>query len=525
MKYIKILLNDIIKENLINIVFALVCTLVITLLNFSIPQIQKIIIDNFIINGNYNLVIYSVVIIILIALMIYIFQGISEKIILKIQQVFVNNSRYRFINIITKMPGDLLENYEISELQVRFNELNKMSNLFSSNIFSLLTSAILMVFSIFYLSSLHYSIVIFLLMLLPMHYVINKNSLNQVNDNSNLVFNENIKISKEFSGFSKNIHFLKSNFIIKDQSSKLLYNINEFSHTQNKFRKSMVYARLLIHLCVRCTNAFFILILGKLAIENKITIGEYFISFQYINYFFQPITILSTTSISIVPSFVIFKKYVDFCHEYEEVSEDDKKLQLKQIDNLQVIKPNFENRVQKEYIFTLFKEQSYKLKGSNGNGKSTILKLIHKKYNLDSGKIKINGINIKEYSENSLWNNCYYVEQEIPLFSGTVWDNIALNKKITFSNLKTKLKEDGLEELLNGIDILKIINCDGKNLSLGQRKKIGLLRLYLEDKSLYLIDELGASMDINTIQLLRKIIDTKKKNAIIIEVEHNWIKD
>ena len=161
--------------------------------------------------------------------------------------------------------------------------------------------------------------------------------------------------------------------------------------------------------------------------------------------------------------------------------------------------------------------------GATGSGKSTIIKLLNRFYELDSGSIYIDDINIKNYSISSLRRNIAFVSQDIHLFSDTILNNITLqNKNISFLRVKDAAKEIEIDDFISSLPNGYNYNVKerGVGLSTGQRQLISFLRAYIKNPQILVLDEATSSIDTDSELLIQKAIEKITKNRTSIIIAH-----
>ena len=161
--------------------------------------------------------------------------------------------------------------------------------------------------------------------------------------------------------------------------------------------------------------------------------------------------------------------------------------------------------------------------GATGSGKSTIIKLLNRFYELDSGSIYIDNININDYSISSLRKNIGFVSQDIHLFSDSILSNITLqNTNISFLRVKDAAKEIELDDFISSLPDGYNYNVRerGVGLSTGQRQLISFLRAYIKNPQILVLDEATSSIDTDSEILIQKAIDKITKNRTSIIIAH-----
>ena len=161
--------------------------------------------------------------------------------------------------------------------------------------------------------------------------------------------------------------------------------------------------------------------------------------------------------------------------------------------------------------------------GATGSGKSTIIKLLNRFYELDSGSIYIDNINIRDYSISSLRRNIAFVSQDVHLFSDTILNNITLqDNNISFLRVKDAAKDIKIDDFISSLPNGYNYNVKerGVGLSTGQRQLISFLRAYIKNPQILVLDEATSSIDTDSELLIQNAIEKITKNRTSIIIAH-----
>ena len=154
--------------------------------------------------------------------------------------------------------------------------------------------------------------------------------------------------------------------------------------------------------------------------------------------------------------------------------------------------------------------------GSTGSGKSTMINLIPRFYDVSSGSLKIFGKDIRKYSQEDLHNLIGYVPQSGTLFSGTIRSNIKIGKDdATDDEILKALKISQAMEFINKLDdgLDAIISQGGKNFSGGQKQRLGIARAVVRQSKIYIFDDSFSALDYKIDKLLRKELTEQLPDA------------
>ena len=161
--------------------------------------------------------------------------------------------------------------------------------------------------------------------------------------------------------------------------------------------------------------------------------------------------------------------------------------------------------------------------GSTGSGKSTIIKLLNRFYELDSGSIHIDDINIQDYSLSSLRENIGFVSQDVHLFSDTILNNITLqNPNVSFLDVKKAAMDIELDNFISSLPNAYNYQVSerGLTLSTGQRQLISFLRAYIKNPQILILDEATSSIDTDSELLIQRATEKITKNRTSIIIAH-----
>ena len=171
--------------------------------------------------------------------------------------------------------------------------------------------------------------------------------------------------------------------------------------------------------------------------------------------------------------------------------------------------PDADEYILENINFTANKGETVAFIGSTGSGKSTLINLIPRFYDVTDGKILINGVNIKDYDEEYLHNIIGYVPQKAVMFSGTVESNINYGKsknKVTKQKLEEALKVSQAYEFVSKLDKKEKshIASGGTNVSGGQKQRLSIARVIARNPEIYIFDDSFSALDYKTDITLRK---------------------
>ena len=184
---------------------------------------------------------------------------------------------------------------------------------------------------------------------------------------------------------------------------------------------------------------------------------------------------------------------------------------------------NKDAKVLKDVSFTAKQGEVTALVGISGSGKTSVLRLISRLYDYDTGSILIDGKDIKNVSTESLFKNVSIVFQDVTLFNTSIMENIRLGRE---SATDEEVKEaavlanctDFIEKLPDGFNTL--IGENGAELSGGERQRISIARAFLKDAPVLILDEISASLDVDNEKKIQDSLNKLIKDKTVIIISH-----
>lgn len=186
--------------------------------------------------------------------------------------------------------------------------------------------------------------------------------------------------------------------------------------------------------------------------------------------------------------------------------------------------PKAEEYVLKDISFDIKKGETVAFIGSTGSGKSTLINLIPRFYDVTEGEILVDNINVKEYKEEVLNDKIGYIPQKAVIFSGTINSNIGFGKvngkKVSLKKIKESANVAQASEFIEKLDKKydSLVARSGTNLSGGQKQRIAIARAIARNPEIYIFDDSFSALDYKTDYTLRKELKKYTKSATILIV-------
>lgn len=263
-----------------------------------------------------------------------------------------------------------------------------------------------------------------------------------------------------------------------------------------------------------------------LVLQRAIAVGDILAFFQYTQSFTRPIQQITRVMHQIQTAMAASERIFEFL-DYD----DEENSSAKRIDEIKE-RITFENvsfgytpneKVIKNLSFDVKKGEKIAIIGETGAGKTTIVKLLMRFYDIDSGSIKIDGVDIEEYDKHSLRSLIGMVLQDSWLFSDTISSNIhygnldATEEEVV--DAATQVYADNfIRQLPEGYD--SQLNEDSDNISHGQKQLLTIARTILSKKQVLILDEATSSVDTRTEKLIQKAMDRLMENRTSFIIAH-----
>jgi ATP-binding cassette subfamily B protein len=355
-----------------------------------------------------------------------------------------------------------------------------------------------------------------------------------------------IKVQEAFSDLTDTaqenfagIRVIKS-FVQEENEIKKFSVVNNNNLSKNL---SLVKISGIFHPLVQFMSSISFLIVlwygGILVIRDDISLGDFVAFNSYLSSMVWPmmatgwvINLFQRGAASMDRLNIIFEEKPEITDSKDAIDIKNMKGEI-EFKNVSFKYPHSENYAVKNLNFKIPSDHSLAIVGRTGSGKSTIVSLLLRLYDIDEGEILIDGINIKDMTIKSLRENIGYVPQENFLFSDSIINNIAFsfeeeekyNEDLIYNASRTAEVYDNIIEFPNKFET--VLGERGVTLSGGQKQRVSIARAIIKDSSVLILDDSLSSVDTDTeeriLSNLREVI--KKRTTIIISHRISTIKD
>ena len=521
-------LLDYVKPYKVNFIFLSIAAILISVFSILNQYLLKIAVDTYITPKDYE----GLILIISIMFGVLVFQVTFQFLFVFLANILgqkvVYDIRIRLFSRIIKFKMSYYDKSSTGRLVTRaVNDMETIASIFSQGLFMIVADLILMlsVLAVMIFLSLKLSLIIFAILpfILIATRLFQRAMKVAFNDVRNEVANLNSFVQERISGI-KEIQIFNREKIENEKFIK----INE-KH-KNAWLKTVWYNSIFFPIAEISTSITIGLLVwyggGLVGLgQSSISLGTIFLFIQLSQMLFRPLRQIAdkfnTLQMGMVAANRVFKIL-----DNSEFIKDDGRLKPNIIDgNVSFKNINFsydsKNQVFKNFNLNIKSGEKIAIVGSTGSGKTTIVNLLLRFYELDKGEILINGKNIKEMSIDLLRSNISLVSQNIFLFADTIYNNIVLyNNKISINKVIEAAKKIGIHNFITKLPDSYNYNVKerGVMLSEGQKQLISFLRAYVSEPTILVLDEATSSIDSKTEKLIQyatsKIIENK--TSIII---------
>lgn len=492
------------------------------------PYLIKIALDDIIPSGNLvNLVILSVIY----ALSLILVSAFMRQRIITMgkvgQDILVDMRKDLFVNLQT-LPFSYYDSRPHGKILVRVvNYINSLSDLLSNGFVNLIADTVTLIITVIFMFVLDYRLALVSLLGLPLLMTVIMSikkaqrrahqKLSSKQSNMNAYVHESIngiKVTQSFSREEENMRIYKD--VCKQYSDAWMDSVK---------LNFLVWPSIDI---ISVASVALIYLFGILIFDSSIKVGVLVAFIGYVWRFWAPITNIGNFYNTIINAMAYLERIFETMDEKPLIHDKENATTLAPIEGHVEFKDvtfmyEEDNPILKNININIESGESIALVGPTGAGKSTIVSLISRFYDINEGQILIDGIDIRDVTLKSLRQQMGIMLQDSFIFSGTIMDNIrygnlnATDEEV-IAAAKVVRAHDFIMEFENGY--YTEVNERGSRLSVGQRQLISFARALLADPRILILDEATSSIDTQTEILLQKGLDELLKGRTSFIIAH-----
>ncbi len=430
---------------------------------------------------------------------------------------------------INRMPLSYFDGTNHGEVLSKItNDVDTVNRTLSQSLSQIVTSLVMVIGVLIMMFSINWIMTLVSLIVMPLSMIlvrlIIKQSQKYFKQQQEYIGHINGHVEEMYGG-----HIVMKSFNGEEKSMREFKVMNDTLYTAGW--KSLFLSRIMMPMMTILGNISYVAISilgGWLVVKKTITIGDIQAFIQYVRSFTQPLTQLANISNVLQQTAAAAERVFEFLEEKEHLSENGKedlpinitgKVEFKNVhfgySNDKIIINNFSAKAEKGNKIAIV--------GPTGAGKTTMVKLLMRFYELNSGSILIDGHDIGEYTRNSLRKMFAMVLQDTWLFNGTIMDNIrygrpeATNEEV-IDAAKTAYAHHFIMALPGGYDM--VINEEANNISQGEMQLLTIARAILADPKMLILDEATSSVDTLTEVHIQKAMDILMKGRTSFVIAH-----
>lgn len=508
--------------------FAVVITLSLSALAIARPLIIKLTIDKYIIAKDADMLLVMVIALLGALTIEALFQFLNIYITSTIGQSIIKDLRNQVYNHILNFRSKYFDTTPIGMLVTRaISDVEALADVFSQGFIVIAGDVLMLVVFVVTMLYINWQFALIVLTTVPLLLIATKFFQRGVK----LTFGEVRNAVASLNTFvQEHIQGMKIVQVFNREEKEL----EKFQEINNKHRdaniRSIWYYSIffpVVEILSSLAIALLIWYAGARAMDLQISPGELTFFIMLTNMLFRPIRMmadrLNTLQMGVVAADRVFKVL-----DTQETIENEGTYIPTQIKGDIEFKNLSFAYIEEEYVlknisFSIKVGQTVALVGATGSGKSSITNLIPRFYEFNSGEIKLDDKDIREYELNHLRSNIGIVLQDVFLYSDTILNNITLNNSsISKEEVVAAAKSIGAHEFIMNMpgDYNYNVKERGATLSVGQRQLLAFLRAYVHKPAILILDEATSSIDTATEALIQKATEVLTQGRTSIVVAH-----
>ena len=506
--------------------WSIILSVIITPFSIAQPFIVQMIVDKHIVPGVKEGIVWLAWLFVLVLVLNVVLKYYFIYITAKLGQNVIKVLRTRVFNHVIHLRSRYFDTTPIGTSTTRtINDIEAINNVFAQGVITI-TADIITIFAVtgvMLYTSWRLTLIVFITMpfMLLATYIFKEKVKVSYQKVRTQIANMNAFLQERISGM-KTVQI----FHAETKESEVFRDINR-KYTSANLDNVFYYAIFFpfVELVSSVALALLIWLGAQGYLEDKVTFGALVAFPLYLNLLFRPIRFLADKFNTMQMGLVAAERVFKLLDRKEHIPDEGK-----------ISRENLEGKVSFNHVWFAYDGDNYVLRdvnfdikpgeklaiiGSTGSGKSTIINILNRFYDIQKGRIFIDDIDIKDFTIRSLRERIAIVLQDVFLFHGTVYENITLmDKNIPLDKVKEASEIIGadkyIENLPGGYDFK--ITERGSNLSVGQRQLISFVRALVFDPDILILDEATSSIDTETEMVIQHAIEKliEKRTSIII---------
>lgn len=508
----------------------MVCAFFISVLDLVFPVVTKNFINDYIPNGNiellYKWTIYLAILFVLRYISQYIVNYYGHVVGVRIE----HDMRKDVFAHLQTLSFTYFDNNKTGHIMSRIvNDLREITELAHHGPEDLFISLVMLIGSFIILMRIEWrlTLIIFAFVPLMVWFAISKRnkmseSFRQVRKR---IANVNSQLENSISGIRVAKSFTNEDYEIE----KFDENNIEFKEAREASYKVMAEFMSGINFMSNILNLIVLSLGGIFVYKGYIDYGELVAYLLFVNYFLQPIRRLTEFAQQYQDGMTGFERFMEIMNIEPDIKDKEDAVELKDVKGeIEFKNVSFSYSNGKETIFSginldIKQGKTVAIVGPSGAGKTTLCHLIPRFYEIDEGQILIDEIDIRDIKLKSLRQNIGLVQQDVFLFTGTIKDNILYgNPEASDEEIVEAAKEASIHDFIMTLpnDYETYIGEKGVMLSGGQKQRISIARLFLKNPPILILDEATSALDNETEIAIQKSLEELSHGRTVLVIAH-----
>ncbi|KPU27645.1 thiamine ABC transporter permease [Caloranaerobacter sp. TR13] len=508
----------------------MVCAFFVAVLDLVFPMITRQIINDIIPNGKIRtLYIFTIVLVVL-----YIFRAVFNYIVDYWGHVvgtrMEHDMRRDLFAHLQTLDISYFDNTKTGQIMSRIvNDLNEISELAHHGPEDLFLSIIMLIGSFIILMTIDWRLTLIVFIFVPamIWFAITKRKkmTESFRNVRKKIANVNAQLENSISGIRVAKSFANEEY----EMQKFSIGNREFKESREFAFKSLAEFFTGINFLSNMLNVVVVSVGGIFVYKKIINTGDLVAYLLYVNFFMQPIRRLTQFTQQYQTGMTGFERFMEILSIEPNIVDKEGVIELNnvkgkiELKNISFSYNDKKNKVLSDINLTIEAGKTLALVGPSGAGKTTLCHLIPRFYEVDSGEILLDGINIKDISIKSLRRNIGLVQQNIFLFTGTIKENILYGRPdASFEEVVEAAKNANIHDFImslpNGYDTY--IGEKGIKLSGGQKQRISIARVFLKNPPILILDEATSALDNETEIIIQQALERLSKDRTTIVIAH-----
>ncbi len=511
------------------IVIATILTIMISALAALRPRLTPIAIDDKIMNRDFPGLQYIILIMLATLVVQGLIQYITAYLTSWIGQKIIYDLRKKIFDHIMSLDLKFFDKNPIGRIVTRVTgDVEVLFEVFSSGLVTAFGDIFLIIWIFYFMFTMDYKLAFMTLSILPVLIIATGIFRKKVRESYRririLIAKLNSYIQEHITGITIVQYFSK-----EKRTTDEFEEINRDHTEQNK--KSVFYYAVffpVVELIGAISVGMIIWYGGGQVVQSAVSIGVLVSFIQFTEMFFRPIRDLSEKYNILQTAMASSERIFALLDEKPSITDPENAVQLNDVKGRIEFKNvwfayNNEDYVLRNVSFTIEAGEKVAFVGATGAGKTTIISLLSRFYEINKGQITIDGIDIKDIKQSELRRNIGIVLQDVFLFSGNIRSNITLNNgEINNDAIEKAVVNVGLNNFINSLPgrLDHTVKERGSTLSVGQKQLISFARALAYDPKILILDEATSSVDTNTEILIQKAIQILIEGRTSIIIAH-----